>query len=52
MKLGDEFFRKIKETFFTLVKDMLFDEIRIVLSTLEEDAGVIGAAALLLENHE
>jgi glucokinase len=52
MKLGDRFFQKIKDTFFTLIKDMLFDEIRIVLSTLEEDAGVIGAAALLLENHE
>jgi glucokinase len=52
MKLGEAFFQKIKETFYTLVKDMLFDEIRIELSTLEEDAGVIGAAALLLENHE
>ncbi len=52
MKLGEYFLSKIQETFRTLVRDMMFDEISIVLSTLEEDAGAIGAAALLLENHE
>jgi glucokinase len=49
MKLGDEFFESVQKQFYTLVRDMLFDEIQITVSNLEEDAGVIGAAAMLLE---
>lgn len=52
MKLGDRFFHKIKETFRTFAKDMVFDKIEIALSQIGDDAGVIGAAALLLENNE
>ena len=49
MKLGDEFFEKMRARFYELVREMLFDDIQIAVSHLEEDAGVIGAAALLLE---
>ncbi|PIE35676.1 hypothetical protein CSA56_03220 [candidate division KSB3 bacterium] len=49
MKLGDKFFANIQKCFYELVRDMLYDDIQITRSHLEEDAGVIGAAALLLE---
>ena len=40
---------KIKETFYELARDMIFDPIEITLSDIIGDAGVIGAAALSLE---
>jgi glucokinase len=52
MKLGEDFFQKIQEAFRTFVKEMLYDPIAIVLSKLGDDAGAIGVAALLLEDHE
>jgi glucokinase len=46
---GEFYLDKIKETFYELARDMLIDPIRIVLSEIVGDAGVIGAAALSLE---
>lgn len=46
---GDFYLDKIKSTFYSLARDMLFDPIEIVISEIGADAGVIGAAALTLE---
>lgn len=46
---GDFYLDKIKSTFFELARDMLFDPLEIVISNMDTDAGVIGAAALTLE---
>ena len=46
---GDFYLDKIKSTFYSLVRDMMFDPVEIVISTMGSDAGVIGAAALSLE---
>jgi len=49
MNLGDYYFNRIKSKFYELARDMIFDPIEIVRSKAEADAGLIGAAALLLE---
>jgi glucokinase len=49
MSWGSIFMDRIRSTFITLVREMMFDPVQIVASRLEQDAGVIGAAALLLE---
>lgn len=49
MNLGDYFFDQIKYHFYNLAQDMIFDDISIVLSKLKEDAGLIGAASLVIE---
>jgi len=49
MNLGDYYFDRIKSKFYELARDMIFDPIEIVRSKAEADAGLIGAAALLLE---
>ena len=46
---GEFYLDKIKGTFYELAGDMLIDPIKIVLSEIVGDAGVIGAAALSLE---
>lgn len=50
MNLGSYFFEQIKLHFYTYAQDMLFDDVHFVLSMLGEDAGIIGAASLILEN--
>ncbi len=50
MNLGEYFLRQIKFNFYNLAKDMLFDDVHFRLSKLEDDAGIIGAASLVLEN--
>lgn len=52
MNLGEPFFTTIQATFRSHTKEMLYDPIEIVLSQIGDDAGAIGVAALLLENHE
>lgn len=49
MNLGDRYFSRIKTKFLELARDMLYDPVSIVKSEAGEDAGLIGAAALLLE---
>jgi glucokinase len=49
MSWGDLYVKRIQRKFAELVREMLFDPIQIVPSKLEQDAGIIGAAALLLE---
>lgn len=49
MNLGDFYFERIKKKFYELARDMIYDPIAIVRSEAEADAGMIGAAALLLE---
>jgi len=49
MNWGPVFYEKIKKKFYSMTKDMLYDPIEIVPSTLGADAGLIGAAALTLE---
>ena len=46
---GEFYLDKIKETFYELAGNMIFDPIEIVLSKIIGDAGVIGAAALGIE---
>ncbi|MEN8117618.1 MAG: ROK family protein [Bacteroidota bacterium] len=46
---GDFYLDKIKSTFHSLVRDMMFDPVEIVISNMGSDAGVTGAAALTLE---
>ncbi|NSW94450.1 MAG: ROK family protein [Bacteroidales bacterium] len=49
MNLGDYYFNRIRLKFYELARDMLYDPVQIVKSEAGEDAGLIGAAALLLE---
>ncbi len=49
MNLGDFYFERIKSRFYELAGEMIYDPIAIVRSQAESDAGMIGAAALLLE---
>ena len=49
MNWGPLYFDRIKEKFYTLVRDMLYDPIEIALAKTGPDAGLIGAASLLLE---
>ncbi len=46
---GEFYLNRIKETFFALSRDMIFDPVIIRLSEIIDDAGVIGAATLPLE---
>lgn len=47
--LGEIYMKRINEKFYELARDMIFDPIEIVESRAGSDAGLIGAAALLLE---
>jgi glucokinase len=49
MNWGSFYLDQIKETFYGLARDMIFDPIGIEISRIGEDAGVVGAAALTLE---
>lgn len=49
MSWGGIFVERIREKFFSLAREMVYDPVAIVPSKLQQDAGVIGAAALLLE---
>lgn len=46
---GSTYINRVKQKFYTLARDMIYDEIRIETSELGPDAGLIGAASLLLE---
>jgi glucokinase len=46
---GDFYLDTIKETFYGLARDMLYDPLEITVSKIIGDAGVIGAAALTME---
>lgn len=50
MNWGELYLGRIKEKFYSLARDMLFDAIEIAVGKMGQDAGLIGAAALLLEN--
>lgn len=49
---GEFYLNKIKSTFYDLARDMIFDPIEITVSKIIGDAGVIGAAALTLEEQD
>jgi len=49
MNWGPLYFDRIKEKFYALARDMLYDPIEIALAKTGRDAGLIGAASLLLE---
>lgn len=46
---GDVYLNAIRNKFYQLARDMIFDKIEIVESEAKCDAGLIGAAALILE---
>jgi glucokinase len=46
---GSLYFERIKEKFYALAGDMLYDPIEIALAVTGHDTGLIGAASLLLE---
>ena len=48
MNWGPVFMNRIKEKFSFMVKNMAHDPIEIVESTIGSDAGLVGAAALVL----
>jgi glucokinase len=52
MNLGSYLFDQIKLHFYRLARDMLFDDVTITLSKLGDEAGVLGAASLLMEKDE
>jgi hypothetical protein len=39
----------VRDTFLAYVRDMMVDPMEILLAELEADSGLIGAAALVLE---
>jgi glucokinase len=49
MLLGDNYFSRIKNQFKFLIKDMMHEEMEIKPYKLGADAGLLGAASLLLE---
>ena len=46
---GETYLTRVRKKFHELARDMIFDKIEIVESAAGCDAGLIGAAALLLE---
>jgi glucokinase len=46
---GDFYLDEVRKTFYELARDMMFDPIEIKVSEIGPDAGVIGAASLVLE---
>ena len=50
MSWGDFYIDTIKTTFFEYARDMIFDPIEIAVSDIGAEAGVIGAASLVLES--
>jgi glucokinase len=46
---GETFLQTIRQTFYELARDMMFDHVEIKVSEIGPDAGVIGAASLSLE---
>ena len=49
MNLGEEYIEEVRRTFSSYVRDMMYDPMEIVLAELKGDSGLIGAAALILE---
>ncbi len=49
MNLGPAYLDEIQRTFYSLVKDMMYDRMEIIPAELGSNSGLIGAAALLLE---
>lgn len=49
---GEPFLDRIRKKFHTLVRDMMHDEMKIEPTEIGPDAGLLGAAALLLESTE
>ncbi len=49
MNLGPEYIEEIRKTFYTYVQDMMHDRMEIIPAELEGESGLVGAAALLLE---
>ncbi len=49
MYWGEIYFNRVKSKFYDLAREMIYDKIEIVSSHAGGDAGLIGAAALLLE---
>jgi glucokinase len=46
---GQQYLERIKAKFYSLVREMMYDEMKIALSELGDNSGLIGAAALILE---
>ncbi len=49
INLGSEYIDEIRRTFYSLVKDMMYDRMEIILAELGSNSGLTGAAALVLE---
>jgi glucokinase len=50
MNWGDIYLNRIKSKFYSLAKDMMFDNMEIVPAKVGRNSGILGAAALCLEN--
>jgi len=49
MNFGDSFTNRIREKFCSLTKEMMCEDMEILVSDMGTDAGLLGAAALVLE---
>ena len=49
MNLGEEYMAEVRRTFHAYVRNMMYDPMEILLAELGADSGLIGAAALILE---
>jgi len=47
---GDIYLNKVKETLYTMAGDMMVEKMDVVTAKLAENAGILGAASLCLEN--
>lgn len=49
MNLGEQYMEEVRSTFYAYVRDMMYDRMEIIPAELKGDSGLVGAAALLLE---
>jgi glucokinase len=50
VNLGKQYIEEVRRTFLEYARDMMVDPMEILLAQLKGDSGLIGAAALVLEN--
>ena len=49
INLGNRYIEEVRSTFLSYARDMMYDPLEILLAELRKDSGLIGAAALILE---
>lgn len=49
INLGNRYIEEVRSTFLSYARDMMYDPLEILLAEFRKDSGLIGAAALILE---